>query len=412
MSQTNSQPLSLADGLQPQNLANPYPLYEQLRESGPVYWDERVGGWTVTGYAEVAALLRDGRLSASRFMIDTSWIPEGAREYLEPTARALSRQMLFRDPPDHTRLRMLVAKAFTPRMVEQLRPTITQIANELLDKAEGSGQMELMREFAYPLPAIVIATMLGVPPEDRDQFNRWSQHFGSLLDGGDYTMEGLFEAMVGVTEFIAYFRDMIHKRRTTPKDDLMQALIDAEERGDALNEDELLGNCVLLLAAGHGTTMHLIGNGTLALLRNPEQRNLLQKHLDDPAFLSLAVAELLRYESPVQMTSRNARESLEIGGKQVQAGQEVILCLGAANRDPAQFHDPDRLNLGRPENKHLAFGLGIHFCLGAPLARLEGEIAFSTLFRRFPHLRLATEEVEWLQSLVFRGLKELPVALA
>jgi cytochrome P450 len=406
MTQTNEQKLSLADGLQPEYVANPYELYRRLRENDPVYWDERANSWVLTRYVEVSAALRDARFSAAGFMEDISWIPDEMRPMLEPPIRALTRQMLFMDPPDHTRLRGLVAKAFTPRVVEGLRPAIKQIAGELLDKAVAKGQLELIRDFAFPLPAIVIATMLGVPPEDRDQLNAWSESFGALLEGGTLTMEDAFLALHGVSEFIAYFRQIIRERRSAPRDDLLQAMINAEEQGDALSEEELLGNCVLLMAAGHGTTMHLIGNGTLALLLNPSQ---LQRLREEPTLMPSAVAELLRYDSPVQMTSRRAKEDMRIGDKQISAGQEVIMCTGAANHDPAQFSDPDRLRLDRPENRHLSFGLGIHFCLGAPLARLEGEIAFSTLLHRFPNLRLASEEIERGGGMVFRGLKHLPL---
>jgi cytochrome P450 len=404
MSQTHDGTPSVTDIIQ--HLENPYPLYHQLRALDPVYWDERANSWVLTRYTDVAAALRDPRYTVMGFMSETSWIPADMRPKLEPPLRAVSRQMLFQDPPDHTRLRGLVAKAFTPRMIESLRPVIQHVTDELLDQAEAKGHMELMGEFAFPLPAIIIATMLGVPPEDREQFNRWSSYFGRLLDGGDFSLEKVFEAVSEVSDFLDYFRTMMHARRAAPKDDLLQAMINAEEQGDALSEEELLGNCILLLAAGHGTTMHLIGNGTLALLRYPEQLQLLH---EQPSLVPSAVAEVLRYDSPVQLTSRRAKEALQIGGKQVNAGQEVIMLLGAANHDPAQFKDPDRLLLRRPESRHLSFGLGVHFCLGAPLARLEGEIAFSTLFKRFPHLRLETDEVEWQPSMVFRGLKQLPV---
>ena len=401
--------LSLADGLRPEYIANPYSLYKQLRMEDPVLWDEGTRGWVLTGYAAVMATLRDPRLSAERFMMDTSWVPEELRETLGPPIHALTRQMLFLDPPDHTRLRSLVAKAFTPRVVEAMRPRIQQIVDDLLDAVQASGRMDVMKDFAYPLPAIVIAEMLGVPPADRDRFTKWTQTFGRLLDGGDFTLEGLFQALDGIAEFMEYFRQIIRQRSVAPRDDLMQAMINAEERGDVLSEEELLGNCVLLLAAGHGTTTHLIGNGMLALLQHPGQ---LQQLRDDPSLISSAVEELLRYDSPVQMTSRRAKEDLVIGGKHISAGQEVLMCLGAANRDPAQFPDPDQLNLRRRENRQLSFGYGIHFCLGAPLARVEAEIAFNTLLRRFQELRLETGILEWGPSLVFRGLRELPIAFA
>lgn len=403
----NRSQISLMDALNPEHLANPYPIYHHLRAEDPVRWDEGTNSWVITGYTEVLSALRDNRLSAARFFIDTTWFPEEVRDTLKPVTLALTRQILFLDPPDHTRLRGLVAKAFTPRVLESLRPRIQGIVDQLLDAVQKQGQMDLMRDFAYPLPAIVIAELLGVPPEDREQFIAWTGSFGTLLGESNLTMEGAIQALLGVAEFIEYFRKTIAQRRTAPKDDFLQDLIATEEQGDRLTEEELLANCVLLLAAGHGTTTHLLGNGMLALLTHPDQLQALRDH---PAMISLAVMELLRYESPVQLTSRLAKENIQIGGKQISAGQEILLCLGAANRDPAQFDEPDRLNLSRQENRHLAFGQGIHYCLGAPLARLEAEIAFNTLVKRLHAPRLQTGELEWTKSLVFRGLFSLPIA--
>jgi cytochrome P450 len=269
--------------------------------------------------------------------------------------------------------------------------------------------MNFLKDFAHPLPAIVIAEMLGVPPEDRAQFTLWTNDFARLLDGGNPSVEGVMQSLSGVSEFMDYFRAIIRQRRTDPRDDLLQAMIVAEEQGDKLSEEELLSNCILLLAAGHGTTTHLLGNGLLALLRNPAQ---LAYWKNDPSIAPYAVAELLRYDGPVQLTSRHPTESIEIGGKHIETGQEVIIVLGAANHDPAQFSQPDQLDLSRPESRHMAFGLGIHFCLGAPLARLEGEVAFNTLLRRLSDIQLATEELERAPSTVFRGLMELPVSFA
>jgi len=386
--------------------ANPYPVYQRLREADPVYWDEELNSWVQTRYSDIMAVLRDVRFSAERFPSDTSWIPEELQASLGPAIIAVTRQMLFLDPPDHTRLRGLVSKAFTPRRIEAMRPRIQAIVDELLDKVRGQRQMEVIEEFSYPLPAIVIAEMLGVPPEDREQFFKWTHDFGSLLDGSNMEMQEVIGALYGVSEFLNYFRRIIAQRRTERRDDLLQAMIDAEERGDRLSEQELLGNCVLLLAAGHGTTTHLIGNGLLTLLRHPEQMQDLREH---PEIIGSAVEELLRCESPVQATSRKAKENVMIGGKSIMAGQDTILCLGAANRDPEQFAEPDRLDLRRQENRHLAFAYGIHFCLGAPLARVEAEIAFNTLMRRLRSPRLAIEEPVWASGLVFRGLAGLPI---
>lgn len=398
---------SLTDVYLPEYTANPYPLYRQLRDLDPVYWDEKTHSWVLTTYADGLALLRDNRFTAARFLTDLPWLTDELRASLGAPMHALTRQILFLDPPDHTRIRGLVAKAFTPRVVEGLRSFIQQIIDELLDGILAQGQTELIQDFTYPLPAIVIAQMLGVPPEDREQFFKWTNDFGTILESGELTPEDAIRAFFGVSEFMDYFRQIVAQRQTQPKDDLIQVLITAEEGGNVLSEDELLGNCVLLLAAGHGTTTHLIGNGMLALLRNPDQYQQLKEH---PEAISLAVMELLRYDGPVQATSRRAKEDLTIRDKHIQAGQDVLVSLGAANHDPAQFSEPDRLNLQRPENRHLAFGQGIHFCLGAPLARLEAEIAFATLVRRLPNPRLSSEP-EFFPSLVFRGMMELPITL-
>jgi cytochrome P450 len=395
--------------LQTEYIANPYPLYHRLREIDPVFWDEEQGGcWVLTSHTDVMACLRDPRFSARRMNIESGWIPDELKATIEPPLHALTRQMLFLDPPDHTRLRGLVSRAFTPRMVEKLRPRIQQLVDELLAPTREKGEMEVISEFAYPLPAIVIAEMLGVPPEDREQFTLWTRAFGSVLDGsGTMGFEELVQALQSINEFMNYFRAIIRRQRTKPQENLLQAMQEAEEQGDMLSEDELLGNCVLLLAAGHGTTTHLIGNGLLALLRHPDA---LEQLRANPALLPGAVAELLRYDGPVQLTSRLTTEKVQIGDKEIAAGQEVLLCLGAANHDPAQFAQPDTLNLQRQENRHLAFGHGIHFCLGAPLARVEAEIAFGTFLKNFANPRLVGETVEFFPSQVFRGLDALPVA--
>jgi cytochrome P450 len=401
--------LSLVDALAPEHIDNPYRIYQQLRDKSPVLWDEKVNAWVVTGYNPVVAGLRDNRFSAVRFTIDTSWIPEEFKAVLGSTAYALTRQMLFLDPPDHTRLRGLVSKAFTPRVIETMRPRIQRLVDELIDQVQPQGHMRVIQDFSYPLPAIVIAEMLGVPSADRAQFIQWTGSFGALLGGHELSFEMVLQAMQDVTEFINYFRQIIAERRKQPKDDLLQAMIFAEEQGDKLSEDELLSNCVLLLAAGHGTTTHLISNGMLALLRHPDQWNILR---NEPENITYAVSELLRYDSPVQLTSRKATEDIELGGKHIQAEQEVFFSLGAANYDPKQFHNPDQFDLHRHENRHVAFGQGIHYCLGSPLARLEAEIAFSTLARRLKDPQLETKQLEWSKSLVFRGLSELEISFA
>jgi len=395
--------LSLKQVYNDEYRAFPYPLYHRLRELDPVYWDPELQAWVLTGYNDVVTTLRSPKVSAQRFEIEKEWLPEAFYRQVEPSLRAIARQMLFLDPPDHTRIRGLVAKAFTPRMIERMREHIQQIVDTLLDDVLAKERFNFVEEFTYPLPAIVIAEMLGVPSEDREQFIRWSGDFGTLLEGADLDLEQGMRALYGVQEFIDYFRKMIAQRQLQPRDDLLQALIHAHEGGDKLDEYELLGNCILLLAAGHGTTTELLGNGLYALLTHPDQYMLFQQN---PEIASTAVMELLRYDGPVQSTSREVKEDIEIGGKRIQAGSTVVLCLGAASHDPAHFTNPDQLVLDRKENRHLAFGQGIHFCLGAPLARLESEIAFSTLMRRLRNPRLV-QEPEWWSGLIFRGMGSL-----
>jgi cytochrome P450 len=365
--------------------------------------------WLVTRHADVMAVLGDHRFSAARIGTDLSWLPDDALATAGPVYRALARQILFLDPPDHTRIRALVNKAFTPRRVEIMRAHIQDLVNGLLDEAVARGSLDVIADLAYPLPTIVIADMLGVPRENREQFKRASDDLAAFL-GNVVSADQIGRLLRSVAELLQYFQHLVAERRAQPRDDLMNALIAAEEQGDVLSEDELFANCLLLLAAGHETTTNLIGNGTLALLRKPAARQQLAEQLAIGSGLTTAgVNELLRYDSPVQYTGRVPTEDVVLAGTPIAKGQHVTILLGAANRDPAQFPDPDRLDLRRGENRHLAFGYGIHFCVGAPLARLEGQIAISTLFRRFPELQLATESVEWHANMSFHGVKALPV---
>jgi cytochrome P450 len=319
--------------------------------------------------------------------------------------------MLDRDPPDHTRLRGLVSKAFTPRVVEGLRPRIQQIVDELLAGVAGRGSMDLIEEFAYPIPVAVICEMLGVPVEDHERFKDWSLDIARGLDliwlGPDSEVG---RRSVAARQSLAeYFRGLIAQRRAAPRADMLSGLIAAEEAGDKLNETELLATCILLLIAGHETTVNLIGNGTLALLRHRDQLRRLQQ---DPTLIGSAIEELLRYDGPVQRTARIPSEDVTIGGRTIARGEMVMPFIGAADRDPVQFPEPDRLDIGRADNRHIAFGWGIHFCLGAPLARIEGQIAINTLIKKWPKLALATDRPEYRQSLTLRGLKALPVSFA
>lgn len=376
---------------------DPYPIYRRLREHSPVHFEEALGIWFLSRYEDAAALLKEGSFSADRTRADV---------YRDVIDRDLPRSLLGLDPPDHTRLRSLVLKAFTPRVVERLKPRIQELVDGLLDTAAERGEIELVEDFAYPLPVIVIAEMLGVPVEDRDRFQKWSRVLAANLDPmpTPERMAGVEEARVALGEF---FHEIIAERRREPREDLISALVAAEERGDALSETELLVMCNLLLIAGHETTVNLIANGTLALLRHPEQ---LERWRRGEVTDESAVEELLRFDGPVQLTGRVATAPWEFGGREVAVNQPVIALIGGVNRDPDVFGDPESLDLGRHPNQHFAFGRGIHFCLGAPLARVEGQIALGSLVRRFSKLRLAGE-VRWRDQIVLRGLETLPVAV-
>jgi cytochrome P450 len=385
----------------PAVMADPYAYYRAMRERDPVHWNGVMRAWFLTRHADVSDLLRDDRFSADRTLSER-YVPP------PPDRMRPGRSMLVVDPPDHTRLRNLVNKAFTPRMVEQLRPRIESISAGLLDRLDcGSEVVDLVAELAYPLPVIVIAELLGVPARDREQFQAWSAVLVRGLD--PFVDAATQDAVLNARDaLIEYLRGIVAERRREPADDLITGLIAAEDAGDALSEGELVAMCNLLLVAGHETTVNLLGSGTVALLRHPDQLDRLRR---DPALARTAVEELLRHTSPVQWTGRVALADLELGGRRISRHQSVVGILGAANRDPAVFADPDGLDLGRDPNPHLAFGRGIHFCLGAPLARLEARIALPMLLERFPNLRLAGDP-EPRPTWNLRGLARLPVAVA
>jgi len=386
--------------MDPAFVADPYPTYHRLRAEDPVHHSP-LGFWVLTRYDDVIAALRDPRLAKEAIAAFV------AARFGAPVP-ALGVSMLDRDPPDHTRLRSLVSKAFTPRVVEGLRPRVQQIVDGLLDRVHGAGAMDLVEEFAYPIPVIVICEMLGVPVGDHERFKGWSLDIARGLDSVLLPPDSDVprRSIASRNALAEYFRELIARRRAAPRPDMLSSLIAAEEAGDKLSESELLATCILLLIAGHETTVNLIGNGTLALLRHPDQ---LRRLRDDPGLIGSAVEELLRFDGPVQRTARIPSEDVVVGGQRIPKGEMVMPFIGAADRDPAQFREPDRLDLGRTDNRHIAFGWGIHFCLGAPLARLEGQIAINTLVRRLPKLALATETPEFRQSLTLRGLRSLPV---
>ena len=395
--------------LSPDFRADPYPGWAALRAHEPVHRSD-LGAWVLTRHPDVSALLRDPRTSTDERNSEL-FVPGEARPGINPTDD--TQPILFLDPPDHTRLRGLVSQAFTVRMVEQLAPRVQELVNDLLvamtDAAGATdGTVDLVEQFAYPLPVTVICEMLGVPPSDHSTFSEWSGLLAHAIDPPVLrTPEQEAQIEATIEKFIAYFEELIERRRADPGDDLLTALLAAEEGGERLTHEELLAQLLFLLIAGHETTVNLIGNGTLALLRNPDERARLR---DQPALDKTAIEELLRYDSPVQFSMRICMDDMEFGGVELPKGSTVLCIIGAANRDPDVFADPDRLDLGRTENRHLAFGGGAHFCLGAPLARLEGRIAITSLVRSFPGLALAGDPVV-RDTFTLRGLSELPVTL-
>jgi hypothetical protein len=390
----------------PALLADPYPLLRRLRTECPVY---RSGSrYVLTRYDDVATVLRDPRFSAKRqgrARPDASSPshagPTGVRMRAMMAFRG--RQMLETDPPDHTRLRGLANHAFTARAIAGMRGRIQSLVDELLDQVGTRGEMDVIAALAHPLPVIVIAELLGVPPADRDRIRRWSEGAIPFLDG----FRNPIAANAAWEGFGDYLRGIIAARRAAPRDDLLTAFLTAEEGGSRLDEEELLAMCILLLIAGHETTTNLIGSGLLTLLRHPDQLALVR---DDPARLASAVEEMLRYETPVQIAARVATEECVIAGVPIAAGTPLTLHLGSANRDPARFTDPDRFDIARAQGRHLAFGQGVHYCLGAALARMEGEIALGTMLRRLPDIRLAIPDVEWRRTITWRGAVRLPVS--
>lgn len=368
-------------------IEDPYRTYEELRRKDPVHRMRLVEAWALTRYEDVQDVLIDHK----RFTNS-----ERNYDYMQ------YRTFLDLDPPDHTRLRGLVSKAFTPRAVRELGPRIQGLVDELLDAVAGKDRIDLISDFAFPLPVIVIAEMLGVPAEDRARFREWSDDI-ALSVNPLLNSEQIERVQQATEELFDYFEGIIEQRRQAPQNDMISALLAAEEEGDRLTHEELLSTLMLLLVAGNETTRNLIGNGMLALLKSPAQ---LQRLRDHPELLDSAINELLRFDSPVQIDSRNAIDDVEIGGKRIAAGQRILAIVGAANRDPQVFANPDELDIGRDEVSHLSFGRGIHYCLGSPLAILEGRIAFTSLLERFSSIRLASDPV-FKEQIVLRGVEAL-----
>jgi hypothetical protein len=389
--------------------ANPYPTYHRLREEDPVHRYLIGGDWIVTRYADVKAVLKSG-------CVRTDDRPKSIQERnkyllhkqknLDILAYTTSRFLFYMNPPDHTRLRGLVGKGFSSIVVERMRPHIQEIVDELLDKVRHKGSMDIVAELASPLSVSVISKLLGIPKEAQQQLHQWTNVLSRILDPLVSLKE--YEAMNQATEEIQeYLRTLIAEREKEPQEDFISNLIAAKDQSDRLSQKELLAICTLLFGAGEETTGNSIGNGMLALLQHPNQMEQLKR---EPTMIQSAVEEVIRYDSAIQMLTRIATDNLEIGNQTIKAGEKIVLCLGAANRDPAQFPNPDELNINREQNHHLAFADGIHYCLGAALARVETQIAINTLIQTFPDLKLASNNLEWKKSIVIRGLKSLSVS--
>jgi len=394
--------------LSPAYIENPYETYDLLRAHAPVYWSARWSAWIVTRYDDVLAILRDHRRFSNqgRYTQYIGQLPHDQRRQLTTLVEHYEHGGLVQlDPPAHTRLRRLVNLAFTPRAVAGMRATVEDLVDHMLDDAEARGGLELIRDLAFPLPATVIATMLGVPTSERDQFKDWSAKIQRFLGSGDAHFPYTLEAQDSWLRMNAYFQAMLDERTRCPRDDLLSALAAARDAGDTLSEDELVRTCGAMLIAGHETTTNLIASGTLALLTHPDQLRAVRQ---DPSLYAGAVEEVLRYDSPFQSGLRTVTEDVEIRGQSVKRGQLVYLMLGAANRDPSRFPNPHAFDIRRDVSKQLAFGHGIHHCIGAALARLEAPIALNRLLGRFPTLRLAPgDPPRWKRSMVQRGLERL-----
>lgn len=384
--------------LSPDFIADPYPTYDVLRATAPILYDPDWKLWFVSTYEDINTLLRDRRLGRD---MDGAPKPDPRT----PFGKLHHHSLMEKEPPDHTRLRSLVNKAFTPAQVEALRPHVMEIAHRLLDIVQPRGEMDLLADFAEPLPVMVIAELLGVPEEGRNKLRPWSRAIVAMYELAP-TAEDEKRANQAVDEFSTYLQSLIAERRVAPRQDLISALIEAEEEGHRLSEDELIATCILMLNAGHEATVNAIANGMVALFRHPDQYEMLKR---SPELIKTAVEEVLRYDTPLQLFRRWVREDVTYKGYRFEKGSQLALLYAAGNRDPARFADPHRFDITRQDNPHLGFGAGIHYCVGAPLARLEMQVAFQVLIERLPKLSLARETLEYRPNFVIRGLKALPV---
>lgn len=390
-------------------LQNPYPAYRRFLEDGPIHYVDMNGAkWAVFRHAECSAIIRAPRLSSKRTESFLHGIQADRQGEFAELTRMLGLWMLFFDPPQHSRLRKLMNKGFSPAVVQTLRPQIETIVDEMLGPLRLASEADIVREVAYPLPVRVIAEMLGVPEELHEYFIEWSDAIAMFLGSPQRNFEQAVAAQEAVLALTEFFRAAVAERRQHKGGDLISLLIDIEEDGEVLTAEELYAQCIMLLFGGHETTRNLIGNGMYTLLRHPESMSELR---EDPQLIPSAVEELLRYESPVQMTGRIAKEEMDVCGVRLRQGESLVFMLGAANRDSEQFEDPDKLNLKRLRNSHLAFGAGAHFCIGNQLARMEGQIAILRMVQQFPRMKLVASPPEWVKNFGFRGLKRLTVTI-
>jgi len=388
------------------NVYDPFPVYRCLRDHEPVHWSSSLNAWAVTRYADVLEIFEQPiKFSSDRFRkIDEKYASR--RPAVQAVGEILGDWLVFRDPPDHTRLRSLLQKSFTPTQLAQSRERIQATVDGLLDLVAERGAMDFIREVAFPLPATVIAVLLGAPTEDIELIKQWSDRLAAYLGGSVDGKDNFGEAREGVARLVDYFLALLPARRRNPGDDLMSLMLRAEHDGERLSHEEVVANCVLLLFAGHETTTNLLGNGLFHLLRHSDQTRLLTQ---SPALTPHAVEEFLRYDGPVPATIKVATEDIDWHDRTIRRGDMVLPFMSSANRDPRQFPDPDVLDLRRAPNRNLAFAYGIHFCLGAPLARLEGQLTFETLLRLLPGLALQSAEPKWKPMIFLRGLESLAV---
>lgn len=392
----------------PDFLADPFPVFKRLRDEDPVHWSKNLRGWVLTRYDDVREVIVGDDMSSDRLSPFFKRMASEERNKISDLIHYLGKWAVFRDPPEHTHLRGLMNQPFTPRIVDKMRESIEDLVTGMLDRAMDEGEMDLIKDLAYPLPATVMMDLLGVPRSEIDAIKQWSDEIALFIGGAQSAEDKYARAQAATCEMADYFREMIADRRKSPKDDLTTGMLEARERGDMLSEDELIGNCILLLFAGHETTTNFIGNGMLALMSQRDQLDLLNK---EPSLIVSGIEELLRYDGPSGSQVRIVSRELEMRGRVLNEGDRVFVFVNAGNRDERRFTNPDKINVARKRNRHLTFGQGIHFCLGAPLARLESQIAIREMARRLKDVELSVPkaDLKYIDSVVLRGVKSIPV---